>query len=73
VKDETVRRLDALGQPRSRQRVLVVASAPAHCVICQGSRRVDIGGATGPCPHCQLGLPIAHLPMRVDIPRSESA
>lgn len=76
MKDETVRRLVAM----------TVASAPASCPVCGGNADVDcdrsvvptLGSAAwfgGPvrCLHCQLGIPIAHLPMRTDIPRSESA
>jgi hypothetical protein len=76
VKDATVRRLVAM----------TVASAPSSCAVCSGEESADydrstVGefgsaawfGGSAPCPHCQLGLPIAHLPMRVDRPREESA
>lgn len=54
-------------------RLLNLVPAPAPCRVCAGNKRVAVGDVAGPCPHCQLGLPIADLPWLAEHPRTETA
>jgi hypothetical protein len=56
-----------------RHRVLVLASLPRLCPLCDGHRAVRTAAGQVPCPHCVDGLPVVHLPMRQDTPRGASA
>lgn len=64
-------------------RVLVLASLPACCVVCDGDRKLYLvrgtsltgaaaGGGTR-CPHCVDQVPVVHLPIREDRPRGDAA
>lgn len=64
----------------SRGRVLLVASLPRYCAVCDGERVVRLvrverarGAARARCPHCVSHVPVLHLPMRTDIPRNGAA
>lgn len=55
---------------------LVVASLPELCEVCDGYSLVEFSTPryqeefATPCPHCWWQIPIAHLPFRIDLPRS---
>lgn len=60
-------------------RVLVVASAPRWCPVCEGERAVRLvrldrarGAGRARCPHCVSRLPVLHLPYRPDHPRGSA-
>lgn len=60
-------------------RVLILQSLPTCCVICRGGRQVQVVAGENPltgrkrgrtrCPHCVDSIPVAHLPIRIDIPK----
>lgn len=58
-------------------RILVAASAPTFCPVCGGDRvmrlvRVEAvrGAGRVRCPHCCQRVPVMHLPLRTDTPRT---